>query len=90
MWGWRFLTEAYTYQLLGGDTLASAAQAITDSVNAFSALLKATRERIDDSGVLHGRGVDCGQHGGGEWESVCDVLVFDGRGHLGCGREDLR
>jgi len=40
--GLAFLTEAYTYQMLGGDTLASAAQAITDSVNAFSALLKAT------------------------------------------------
>jgi hypothetical protein len=37
-----FLTEAYTYQMLAGDTLASAAQAITNSVNAFSALLKAT------------------------------------------------
>src|SRR5579863_4429864 len=40
--GLAFLTEAYTYQMLGGDTLASAALAITNSVNAFSALLKAT------------------------------------------------
>ncbi len=40
--GLAFLTEAYTYQMLGGDTLASAAGAIKDSVNAFSALLQAT------------------------------------------------
>ena len=40
--GLAFLTEAYTYQMLGGDTLASAVLAITNSVNAFSALLKAT------------------------------------------------
>ena len=40
--GLAFLTEAYTYQMLAADTLASAAQAIVNSVNAFSALLKAT------------------------------------------------
>ena len=40
--GLAFLTEHYTYQLLGADTLASALQAITDSVNAFSAVMKAT------------------------------------------------
>lgn len=40
--GLAFLTEHHTYQMLSGDSLASAAQAITDSVNAFSALLKAT------------------------------------------------
>jgi hypothetical protein len=38
-----FLTEAYTYDFLSGDTLANAAQAIMDSVNAFSAVMKATR-----------------------------------------------
>ena len=88
--GLAFLTEAYTYQMLGGDTLASAALAITNSVNAFSALLEGDGERVDDSVVLHGRGVDCGQHGGGERESVRGVLVFDGRGYLGRGRADLR
>ena len=41
--GLSFLTEAYTYQFLSGDILANAAQAITDSVNAFSAVMKATR-----------------------------------------------
>jgi hypothetical protein len=40
--GLAFLTEAYTYQMLATDTLASAAQAIVNSVNAFSALLEAT------------------------------------------------
>ncbi len=40
--GLAFLTEHHTYQMLSGDSLVSAAQAITDSVNAFSALLKAT------------------------------------------------
>ena len=40
--GLAFLTEAYTYQMLGGDTLASAAGSIKDSVNSFSALLRAT------------------------------------------------
>jgi len=40
--GLAFLTEAYTYQMLGGDTLASAAGAIADSVTASSALLKAS------------------------------------------------
>ena len=41
--GLSFLTEAYTYQLLSGDILANAAQAITDSVNLFSGVMKATR-----------------------------------------------
>jgi phage tail sheath gpL-like len=41
--GLSFLTEAYTYEFLSGDILANAAQAITDSVNAFSAVMKATR-----------------------------------------------
>src|SRR5579864_7622344 len=36
------LFEHHTYQLLGGDTLQSAVQALADSVNAFSTLLKAT------------------------------------------------
>ena len=40
--GLAFLTEHHTYQLLGADTLASAAQAIADSINAFSAVMKAT------------------------------------------------
>jgi len=41
--GLSFLTEAYTYELVSGDILANAAQAITDSVNAFSAVIKAVR-----------------------------------------------
>ncbi len=41
--GLSFLTEAYTYELLSGDILANAAQAIMDSVNTFSAVMKATR-----------------------------------------------
>jgi hypothetical protein len=41
--GISFLTEHYTYQLLAGDTLDSAAQAIADIVNTFSAALIATR-----------------------------------------------
>ena len=40
--GLAFLTEAYTYQMLGGDTLASAAGVIAASVTASSALLQAT------------------------------------------------
>ncbi len=40
--GLAFLTEAYTYQMLSGDTLASAVLAISTSVNASSAMLKAT------------------------------------------------
>ena len=35
--------EHHTYQLLGADTLANAVQAITASVNAFSAVMQATR-----------------------------------------------
>jgi hypothetical protein len=35
--------EHHTYQLYGSDTLESAVQAVTDSVNAFSPRLKATR-----------------------------------------------
>ena len=75
--------------VLGGDTLAIAALAITTSVNAFSALLQATVTGIDDSGVLHGRGIDRGEHGGRERESVRGVFVFDRRGHVGCGGEDF-
>src|SRR6266853_1298751 len=41
--GLAFLQEHYTYQLFGSDTLASAVQAIVDSINAFSTLLSATR-----------------------------------------------
>lgn len=41
--GLAFLTEHHTYQLYGSDSLASAAQAVTDSINAFSSLLKAQR-----------------------------------------------
>jgi hypothetical protein len=41
--GLSFLTEAYTYEFLSGDILANAAQAITDSVNAFSAVMRAVR-----------------------------------------------
>jgi len=41
--GLSFLTEAYTYEFVSGDILANAAQAITESVNAFSGVLKATR-----------------------------------------------
>jgi hypothetical protein len=40
--GLAFLTEHHTYQMLGADSLANAVQAIADSVNAFSAVLKAT------------------------------------------------
>jgi hypothetical protein len=40
--GLGFLTEAYTYQLLGADTLADAAAAVASIVNSFSTLLKAT------------------------------------------------
>ena len=40
--GLAFLTEAYTYQMLGGDTLASAAGVIAASVTASSALLQAS------------------------------------------------
>lgn len=40
--GLAFLFEHYTYQLLGADTLQSVVQALADSVNAFSTLLKAT------------------------------------------------
>lgn len=41
--GLAFLTEHHTYQLFGSDTLESAVQALVDSVNAFSSVLKATR-----------------------------------------------
>jgi len=41
--GISFLSEHYTYQLLSGDTLDSAAQAITDIVNTFSSTLSAAR-----------------------------------------------
>ncbi len=41
--GLAFLTEAYTYQMMSGDILANAALAITDSINALSAVAKATR-----------------------------------------------
>jgi len=41
--GLSFLTEAYTYEFLSGDILADAAQAIMDSVNMFSTVMKATR-----------------------------------------------
>lgn len=37
------LSEHHTYQLFGSDTIASTVQALTDSVNAFSTLLSATR-----------------------------------------------
>ncbi|HEV2198536.1 MAG TPA: hypothetical protein VGR73_01850 [Bryobacteraceae bacterium] len=40
--GLAFLQEAYTYQLFGSDTLQSAVQAVANSINAFSTLLKAT------------------------------------------------
>ena len=40
--GLAFLTEHHTYQMLGADSLANAVQTIADSVNAFSAVLKAT------------------------------------------------
>ncbi|HTD43448.1 MAG TPA: hypothetical protein VK687_04670 [Bryobacteraceae bacterium] len=40
--GLAFLFEHHTYQLLAADTLQSAVQALADSVNAFSTLLKAT------------------------------------------------
>jgi hypothetical protein len=40
--GLAFLSEHYTYQLYGTDTLESAVQAVADSVNAFSTVLKAT------------------------------------------------
>ena len=41
--GISFLGENHTYQLLAGDTLESAAQAIVDSVNAFSTQMTAVR-----------------------------------------------
>jgi len=40
--GIAFLEEAYTYQLYGTDTLASAAAAVASSINSFSTLLQAT------------------------------------------------
>ena len=40
--GLAFLTEHYTYQVLSADTPASVIQAIANSVNAFSAVMKAT------------------------------------------------
>lgn len=40
--GLAFLTEAYTHQLLGTDTLDTAAQAVGNSINTFSTMLKAT------------------------------------------------
>ena len=40
--GVAFSGEHYTYQLLGGDTIDSAAGAITDSINAFSVNMRAT------------------------------------------------
>lgn len=40
--GLAFLTEHYTYQVLNVDTLTSVIQAIANSVNAFSAVMKAT------------------------------------------------
>ncbi len=41
--GLSFLTEAYTYEYLSGDILANAVQAIMDSVNLLSGVMKATR-----------------------------------------------
>src|SRR5258708_28119561 len=41
--GLAFFSEHYTYQMLGGDTIASTVQALVDSINAFSTVLKATR-----------------------------------------------
>ena len=41
--GLAFFNEHYTYQLYGVDTLETTVQALVDSVNAFSTLLKATR-----------------------------------------------
>jgi len=40
--GLAFLEEHYTYQVLATDTIASIVQAIANSVNAFSSVLKAT------------------------------------------------
>ena len=40
--GFAFLDEHYTHQLYGVDTLATAAQALVDAVNAFSPTMKAT------------------------------------------------
>lgn len=40
--GLAFLTEHHTYQLFGSDTLTSAVEAVRDSINAFSTVLKAT------------------------------------------------
>jgi hypothetical protein len=40
--GLAFLEEHYTYQLFGTDTIQSTIQALANSVNAFSTLLKAT------------------------------------------------
>ena len=40
--GLAFLSEHYTYQLFGSDTLSTTVQAIAASVNAFSTVLKAT------------------------------------------------
>ena len=41
--GISFLQEHYTCQLLAGDTLESAAQSITDSINSFSSTMQAIR-----------------------------------------------
>src|SRR5205814_5234008 len=38
-----WLAEHYTYQLSGSDTLASAAQALVDAINAFSPTMAASR-----------------------------------------------
>ena len=40
--GIAFSGEHYTYQLLGGDTITSVAQTLADSINAFSAAMRAT------------------------------------------------
>ena len=40
--GLAILTEHYTYQLLGADTLTTAAQAVASIINTFSSVLKAT------------------------------------------------
>ncbi|MEO7145142.1 MAG: hypothetical protein ABI165_16720, partial [Bryobacteraceae bacterium] len=41
--GFAFLSEHYTYQLYGIDTLETTAQALVDAVNAFSPTMSATR-----------------------------------------------
>jgi hypothetical protein len=41
--GLAIFSEHYTYQMYGSDTLDSTAQALVDSINAFSTVLKATR-----------------------------------------------